>query len=406
MLSLTIDNKAVQVETGTTILEAAEKAGIEIPTLCRHEDITPLGTCGMCMVEVEGDPGYSRACITEARSGMRIRTHTRELRRIKRDLLELVLAAHPDDCQQCIGHGECELQKLAEKFEIRELQYDQYTRGLPIDSSARGIVRDMNKCIGCGRCVEVCQNVQTVKAISFYGRGADTIVSPGAETDMGSGVCVNCGQCVVYCPVGALHEREQVDDVWGAIENPELHVAAQIAPAVRVALGEEFDMEPGELVIDKIYEALKLLGVDTVFDTNFSADLTIMEEGTEFLHRLEAGGPFPLITSCSPGWIKFGETYFPDLIENISSCKSPQQMMGALIKTHFAESRNLLPEHIFSLSIMPCTAKKFEAGRPEMNASGYQDVDCVLTPRELARMIRQAGINFQKLQGTTSDSLL
>ncbi len=406
MLSLTIDNKAVQVETGTTILEAAEKAGIEIPTLCRHEDITPLGTCGMCMVEVEGDPGYSRACITEARSGMRIRTHTRELRRIKRKLLELVLAAHPDDCLQCIRHGECELQKLAEKFEIRQLSYDQYTRGLPIDSSARGIVRDMNKCIGCGRCVEVCQNVQTVKAISFYGRGADTIVSPGAETDMGSGVCVNCGQCVVYCPVGALHEREQVDDVWGAIENPELHVAAQIAPAVRVALGEEFDMEPGELVIDKIYEALKLLGVDTVFDTNFSADLTIMEEGTEFLHRLEAGGPFPLITSCSPGWIKFGETYFPELIDNISSCKSPQQMLGALIKTHFAETRSIPPEKIVSLSIMPCTAKKFEADRPEMNSSGFKDVDYVLTTRELARMIRQAGIRFDKLKGIKPDKLM
>jgi len=406
MLSLTIDNKSVQVQPGTTILEAADQAGIDIPTLCKHEDIAPLGTCGMCMVAVDGASGYTRACITEAQEGMQIRTHTRELRRIKRKLLELVLAAHPDDCLQCIRHGECELQKLAEKFEIRELEYDQYTRDLPIDSTAKGIVRNMNKCIGCGRCVEVCQNLQTVKAISFFGRGSDTIVSPGADTDMGAGVCVNCGQCVVYCPVGALYEREQIDDVWAAIEDPDIHVAAQIAPAVRVALGEEFGLEPGELVIDKIYEALKLLGIDTVFDTNFSADLTIMEEGTEFLNRLEAGGPFPLITSCSPGWIKFGETYFPELIDNISSCKSPQQMMGALIKSYFAETRSIEPKKIFSLSIMPCTAKKFEAGRPEMNASGFQDVDRVLTTRELARMIRQAGINFQKLAGIKPDSML
>jgi len=396
MLNVNIDGKPIEVETGTTILEAADKAGIDIPTLCKHEDIAPLGTCGMCMVEIDGKPDYARACITQAQEGMQIRTHTRELRRIKRKLLQLVLAAHPDDCLQCIRHGECELQKLAEKFEIRDLEYDQYTRGLPIDSSAAGIVRDMNKCIGCGRCVEVCQNLQTVKAISFFGRGADTIVSPGAETNMGSGVCVNCGQCVVYCPVGALHEREQIDHVWAAIENPELHVAAQIAPAVRVALGEEFGMAPGELVIDKLYHALKMLGIDTVFDTNFSADLTIMEEGTEFLNRLSEGGPFPLITSCSPGWIKFGETYFPDLIENISSCKSPQQMMGSLIKTYFSESRGIPPEKIISLSIMPCTAKKFEADRPEMKDSGFKDVDYVLTTRELARMIRQAGISFDK----------
>ncbi|MGM0432126.1 MAG: NADH-dependent [FeFe] hydrogenase, group A6 [Spirochaetota bacterium] len=406
MLNLIIDGKTITVETGTTILEAANKAGIDIPTLCRHEDIEPLGTCGMCMVEIDGSPDYVRACVTQAQEGMQIRTHTRELRRIKRRLLQLVLAAHPDDCLQCIRHGECELQKLAEKFEIRDLEYDQYTRGLPIDSSAAGIVRDMNKCIGCGRCVEVCQNLQTVKAISFFGRGADTIVSPGAETNMGTSVCVNCGQCVVYCPVGALYEREQIDGVWAAIEDPEIHVTAQIAPAVRVALGEEFGMAPGELVIDKIYQALKMLGIDTVFDTNFSADLTIMEEGTEFLNRLSQGGPFPLITSCSPGWIKFGETYFPDLIENVSSCKSPQQMMGALIKTHFSESRGIPPEKIVSLSIMPCTAKKFEADRPEMNDSGFKDVDYVLTTRELARMIRQAGLNFDKIEGTTPDSLL
>lgn len=406
MLHMYIDNKAVGVESGTSILKAARKAGIEIPTLCNHEDIRALGTCGICMVKIEGKPDYSRACITQAQEGMRVQTNTRELRRLKRRLLQLVLAAHPDDCLQCIRHGKCELQKLAERFEVREFGYDHYTRNLPIDKSAAGVVRDMNKCIACGRCVEVCQNMQTVKAISFFGRGSDTIVSPGADTDMGSSVCVNCGQCVVYCPVGALHEKEQIEGVWGAIENPDLHVAAQIAPSVRVALGEEFGMTPGELKIDTIYQALKMLGIDTVFDTNFSADLTIMEEGTEFLNRLSNGGPFPLITSCSPGWIKFGETYFPDLIENISSCKSPQQMMGSLIKTHYAESRGIPPENIVSLSIMPCTAKKYEADRPEINDSGFKDVDFVLTTRELARMIRQAGIRFEALKGSSPDPVL
>jgi len=406
VVSITIDGKHVEVEEGTRILAAAEQAGIQIPTLCHHEDLTPEGTCGMCIVRIEGDPAYRRACMTPVREGMNIRTHTTELRKIRRGLLELVLAAHPDDCLQCIRHGNCELQDLAERYELRSLRYDQYTRGLPVDVTARGIVRDMNKCIGCGRCVQVCEELQSVRAISFYGRGSDTIVSPGTDTDMGSSVCVNCGQCVAYCPVGALHEKEQIDDVWRAIEDRDTLVAAQIAPAVRVALGEEFGMKPGDLVIGKIYAALRRMGVDTVFDTNFSADLTIMEEGTEFLELVEKGGPFPLITSCSPGWIKFGETYFPELTGHISSCKSPQQMMGSLIKTYYAESRGLDPEKIVSLSIMPCTAKKFEACRPEMRDSGYQDVDYVLTTRELARMIRQAGIDFDALQDEPADPMM
>lgn len=406
MAQVTIDGKKIQVDGGTRILEAAEKAGIEIPTLCHHEDLTSAGTCGMCIVEIEGDSSYRRACMTPVRDGMKVHTNTRELRKIRRGLLELVLSAHPDDCLQCIRHGNCELQDLAERLELRKLRYDQYTHGLPADFSAHGIVRDMNKCIGCGRCVQVCEELQTVKAISFYGRGSDTIVSPGKDADMGSSVCVNCGQCVAYCPVGALHEKEQIDDVWASIENPDLLVAAQIAPSVRVALGEEFGMEPGDLVIGKIYAALRRIGIDVVFDTNFSADLTIMEEGTEFLDLVEKGGPFPLITSCSPGWVKFGETYFPDLTEHISTCKSPQQMMGALIKSYYAETRGIDPGKIISLSIMPCTAKKFEARRPEMRSSGYQDVDYVLTTRELARMIRQGGIDFTQLAEEPADPLM
>ena len=405
MASCTIDGRTVRVPEGTSVLEAAARAGIDIPTLCHHEDLDPLGSCGMCVVEIEGERAPKRACITQVQDGMSIATSTPRLRRRRRNLLELVLAAHPHDCLHCIRHGKCELQDLAETLEVRELHYDEHTRGLPVDTSSLSVVRDMNKCIGCGRCVQICNEVQTARAIQFQGRGSATVVAPAGE-GMAGGVCTNCGQCVVYCPVGALHEREDIDRAWTAIDDPQRTVVAQIAPAVRVALGEEFGMEPGELVIGQIYGALKALGVDVVLDTNFSADLTIMEEGTEFLQRVGAGGPLPLITSCSPGWIKFGETYFPDLLENVSTCKSPQQMLGALIKTTYAERREIDPSRIVSLSVMPCTAKKYEAARPEMEDSGFRDVDVVLTTRELARMIREAGIDFQQVEVLPPDPVL
>jgi NADP-reducing hydrogenase subunit HndD len=406
MITLTIDKTTIQVAEGTSVLDTAKQAGVDIPTLCRHEDLTPLGTCGMCMVDIDGFKDLQRACITEAVEGMQVQTNTPQLRKLRRGLLELVLATHPDDCLQCIKHGSCELQKLADRFEIRTLRYDKYVRGLPLDRTAAGIVRDMNKCIGCGRCVSVCHEVQSVKAIDFMGRGSDTIISPGYGISMGSSVCVNCGQCIVYCPTGALYEKEMIDEVWAALDNPKKVVVAQVAPAVRVALGEEFDMAPGSLVIGKIYSALRSLGIDYIFDTNFSADLTILEEGTELLERLASGGTLPLITSCSPGWIKFGETYFPELLDHVSTCKSPQQMLGTIIKTYFAETHTIDPENIISLSIMPCTAKKFEAARPEMNDSGYQDVDYVLTTRELARMIRQAGLQFDSMKEEKPDPVL
>lgn len=406
MISLVIDNRVAHVEDGTTVLEAARRVGIDIPTLCYHEDLAPRGSCGMCMVDIEGEGGYKRACVTEAKEGMRVRTNTAVIRAMRQRLLELVLATHPDDCLKCIKHGKCELQNLAERLEVREPRYDKTTRGLPVDASAWGIVRDMNKCIGCGRCVDVCNQVQSVGSIFFQGRGSETIVAPARQFEMGTSPCVNCGQCVVYCPVGALHEREEIDGVWAAVDDPDTTVVAQIAPAVRVSLGEEFGMEPGTLMIGQIYAALRAIGVDVVFDTNFSADLTIMEEGTEFLERLEAGGPFPLITSCSPGWIKFGETFYPDLLDNVSSCKSPQQMLGALIKSYYADSAGIDPERIASLSVMPCTAKKFEARRPEMADNGFRDVDFVLTTRELARMIRQAGIHLADIEPGVPDTLL
>lgn len=406
MTRVKIDGIETTVPEGSSVLEAAKCAGVEVPTLCRHEDLRPTGACGMCVVEVNRRGNFKRACVTPVAEGMEIRTNTQELRRMRRTLLELVLSAHPKDCLQCIKHGKCELQELAERLEVRELSYDTYTRGLPVDRTSPGIVRDMNKCIGCGRCVEVCNAVQSVGSIFFRGRGSETIVAPPEGFGMGESACVACGQCVVYCPVGALYEREYIQEVWSAIDDPEQSVVAQIAPAVRVALGEEFGMEPGTLSIGKIYSVLRRLGVDTVLDTNFSADLTIMEEGTEFLQRLHHGGPLPLITSCSPGWIRFGETYFPELMENVSSCKSPQQMLGALIKSYYAGSRGLDPARVTSISIMPCTAKKYEASRPEMQDSGYRDVDYVLTTRELARMVREAGINFAELREEPPDPIM
>ncbi|MFO7849184.1 MAG: NADH-dependent [FeFe] hydrogenase, group A6 [Spirochaetia bacterium] len=406
MPAITIDNAIVRVEEGTTILEAAQQAGIEIPTLCYHEDLNPRGSCGMCIVEIEGAPEPKRSCITEVKDGMIISTNTARLRSVRQEILQLVLAAHPAECLQCIKHGKCELQQLAERLEVRNQPLETYTRGLPLDNSSPGIVRDMNKCIGCGRCVDVCNTVQSVGSIFFQGRGSHTIVAPPMEQQMAGSVCVNCGQCVVYCPVGALYEQEELESVWKAIDDSEQTVVAQIAPAVRVSLGEEFGMDPGDLSIGKIYAALRKLGVDTIFDTNFSADLTINEEGAELLERIKTGGELPLITSCSPGWIKFGETYFPELLPNVSTCKSPQQMLGSLIKTYYAEKESIDAGKITSLSIMPCTAKKYEARRPEMNASGYQDVDYVLTTRELARMIRQAGIRFEDLEEEKADPMM
>jgi NADH-quinone oxidoreductase subunit G/NADP-reducing hydrogenase subunit HndD len=405
-VQITIDSITVNAPQGATVLEAARQANVEIPTLCYHKDLFPSGSCGMCVVDIEGQGNLKRACITEVQDGMKIQTNSQEIRLARKNILELVLASHPKDCLTCIRHGNCELQNLAEKFSIRQMPYEWYDRGLPLDSHSRGIVRDMNKCIGCGRCISACQEMQSVYAIDFHGRGSGTIVAPPMNRSMEESVCVNCGQCIVYCPVGALYEKEAINPVWEAIADPEKEVVVQIAPAVRVTLGEEFGMKPGELVIGKMYSALRMMGFDKIFDTNTSADLTIMEEGTEFLNRLETGGTLPLITSCSPGWIKFSETYFSDMQDNLSTAKSPQQMMGALIKTYYAKNAEKDPSKIVSVSIMPCTAKKFEAARPEMNSSGYRDVDYVLTTRELARMIRDSGIDFEDLPESKADSLL
>lgn len=405
-IKLQIDNIEVEVEAGQSLLEASRKANIEIPTLCYHRDLSPNGTCGLCVVEIEGQSVLKRACVTPATQGMVIHTNTPRIRMVRKNILELIVAVHPKECLECIRHGSCELQKWCEKFNIRKIPYEWTDRGLPIDNHSRGIVRDMNKCISCGRCVNVCRDNQSVYAIDFHKRGANTIVSPPLGITLEEGTCVNCGQCIVYCPVGALYEKEDLNGVWEAINDPTKEVVVQIAPATRVIIAEAFGVEPGQLTVGQLYTALRRIGFDKVFDTNFTADLTIMEEGSEFLERVKEGGPFPMITSCSPGWVRFAETYYHDFLNNLSTAKSPQMMMGALLKTYYPETNNKDPKNIVSVSIMPCTAKKFESSRPEMNASGYRDVDFVLTTRELARMIKEAGLEYNHLPESKADPLL
>jgi iron-only hydrogenase group A len=401
-----IDDIPVEAQEGQTVLEAAHMAGIRIPTLCYHKDLMPNGTCGICVVEIEGWPAPRRSCSHPVSAGMRVRTNTEALRRVRKNILEMVIAQHPKECLECINHGNCELQNLVEQFNIRDVPYEWHGRGLPIALSSRGLVRDMNKCILCGRCVHVCRDVQTVFAIEHHGRGADTLIAPPLNYSLEEGTCINCGQCINYCPTGALHEKEDIDFVWQALNDPAKHVVVQIAPSVRVTIGEAFGFEPGDFSIGQIYTAIRKLGFNALFDTNFSADLTIVEEGTEFVHRLKAGGPFPMFTSCSPGWVKFLETFFHDLIDLYSTCKSPQQMLGALVKTYYPQEKNIDPASIVSVSIMPCTAKKFESARPEMNASGFRDVDYVLTTREFARMLKEVGIDLRDLPESRPDPLL
>ncbi len=403
---VTIDGLEIEVAKNTTILEAAAAAQIDIPTLCYHKDLTPSGSCGLCVVEIEGQAGLKRACVTPVGKDMKIKTHSEEIRRIRKNILELVIASHPKECLECIRHGNCELQDMAEKFKVRRIPYEWQDRGLKIDDSSRGIVRDMNKCISCGRCVHVCRDIQTVWAIDFHKRSYDTVVAPPFDGTLEEGTCINCGQCIVYCPVGAIYEKEDIDYVWDAINDPEKVVVTQIAPAVRVIIGEAFDLEPGDLTVGKLYTALKKIGFSTIFDTNFAADLTIIEEGTEFLNRVKNGGPFPMFTSCSPGWVKFLETFYHDLLDLYSTCKSPMQMLGALAKTYYPQDAKIDPAKIVSVGIMPCTAKKFESSRPEMNSSGFRDVDYVLTTRELARMCKEVGIDFKNLPESKPDPLL
>lgn len=396
-VNITLNGKALSVPSDISIMEAAKQHGIMIPSLCNHPDQKVKANCRVCVVEVEGSKNLVASCSTNVAEGMRITSNSPKVRDTVRTIVELILADHPQDCLTCIRSGNCELRQLAARLGMKEVQGEKTKNLLPLDLSTASLVRDPNKCIKCGRCAEVCHHIQEVGILYTHNRSTDVCVSPEYGKKLSDVGCVLCGQCVLACPVGAIYEKEDIDKVWDALNDPKKHVVVQVAPSVRVSIAEEFGQEPGTISIEKLVSSLRLLGFDKVFDTDFTADLTIIEEGNELLHRLKTGGALPMITSCSPGWIKYIEHYYPELLPHVSSCKSPQQMFGAVAKTYYAQAAGVAPEDMYVVSIMPCTAKKFEAARPEMNDSGYRDVDAVLTTRELGRMLKQGGVDFNNL---------
>lgn len=407
MVNLTIDGRQIQAPAGSTVLEAARAAGIYIPTLCYHPDLRPEGACRLCMVEASGARTLVASCVYPVSEGMVVKTNTNKVREARKTVIELLLTNHPKDCLCCQKNGDCELQKIAADLGVRKMRFEGgETKTHTIDNSNPTLVRDQEKCILCGRCIRVCRDVQGMNVYSFAGRGFNTIVSTAFEQDLLHAECSYCGQCANVCPTAAIVEKDDTDQVWNAINDEEKVVIVQTAPSVRVALGEELGIPAGEIVTGKMVQALRQLGFDKVFDTNFSADLTIMEEGYEFLDRLQNGGVLPMITSCSPGWVNMIEMKYPELLPHLSTAKSPQQMFGAVAKTYFAEKAGIDPAKIVSISVMPCTAKKAEAAREEMCDSGYRDVDIVITTRELGRMIREAGIDFASLPEGEFDSPL
>jgi len=404
MIQLEVNNRTIEAESDETILAALKRAGIHVPTLCHMDGLFPSGACRMCVVEVEGQRSLVPSCAFPVAAGMKIQTHSPRVVRARKTIVELLLANHPDDCLYCERNGNCELQNLAEEHNVRQRTFVGAKNDYTVDKSSLSIVRDPAKCILCGRCVRVCEEIQSVSAIDFVGRGSNTRVETAFNEGLNVSSCVNCGQCINVCPTGALSEQSSIDIVNAALNDPDKYVVVQHAPSISVTLAEEFGMKSGIDIAGIMTTAFRRLGFKRVFDTSFSADLTIMEEASELVKRIVEGGKLPMMTSCSPGWIKFVEQFYPDFIDNLSTCKSPQQMLGAMIKSYFAEREGIDPKKIFSVSVMPCTAKKFEAGRPEMLKHGIADIDAVLTTREIAKLIRMNGIDMSSLEPDTADT--
>lgn len=402
-VKITIDGIEMEVPKTYTILDAAREAGIDIPTLCHLKGVNEIGACRMCIVEVEGARGFSTSCVMPVSDGMVVRTNTPAIRDARRVTLELLLSAHDKKCLTCVRNKNCELQTLAEKMGIDDIEFEGEMERHPIDDLCPSIVRDPNKCILCKRCVAMCKKVQQVGAIDTMNRGFKSVVGTAYNKSLNDVPCTYCGQCINVCPTGALSEKDSTKEVWRALEDPEKYVVVQTAPAVRAAIGEEFGMPIGTLVTGKMVAGLKRLGFDKVFDTNTGADFTIMEEGTEVIERIKENRDLPVITSCSPGWVRFAECSYSELINHLSSAKSPHQMFGALIKSYFAQKEGIDPKKIFVVSVMPCVGKKAESKREEMEVDGLRDVDAVLTTREAARMMKQAGIDLSTLEDAKFD---
>lgn len=402
-INLKINNIDVVAKPGDTILTAASNAGIKIPTLCFLKDCTGSGACRVCLVEVKGARSLVAACVYPVSNGMEVFTHSKRALEARRNTVELILSNHSKNCLSCSRNQNCELQTLAKEVGARDDVFSGVKTKPTYDAVSTGIVRDTSKCVLCGRCVNTCQKVQGLGILNYINRGFETKIGPVLDASMNDVNCMQCGQCIVNCPTGALTERENIHDVIDALNTPGKYVIVQTAPAVRASLGEEFGMPIGTRVTGKMVSALKAMGFYRVYDTNFAADLTIMEEGTEFIGRVQNNGVLPMITSCSPGWIRYIEFEYPELLSHLSSCKSPHMMMGAILKSHFAEVKGIDPKDIYVVSIMPCTAKKFEVTREEMMKNGMADVDVVLTTRELGKMIKMYGIDFENLKDDTFD---